>query len=180
MTKWEYLTAPILTHAAKQILDNFGADGWELVPVTDKRDPGAGFVGEGQQRQGGVLVDHARLVDLEATLGRARQSNGYDALVALSGGKDSLYLLHRLSVDYGLKVLAFTVDANIPEVAWRSIRRTIDVLGVDLDDLAREHPERLGHGQRPPTAARVSMPGSVRGSVTTPVTGSVKVRATGV
>ena len=30
MTKWEYLTAPILTHAAKQILDNFGADGWEL------------------------------------------------------------------------------------------------------------------------------------------------------
>ena len=33
MTKWEYLTAPILTHAAKQILDNFGTDGWELVQV---------------------------------------------------------------------------------------------------------------------------------------------------
>ena len=33
MTKWEYLTAPILTHAAKQILDNFGSDGWELVQV---------------------------------------------------------------------------------------------------------------------------------------------------
>ena len=27
--RWEYLTAPILVHAAKQILDNFGADGWE-------------------------------------------------------------------------------------------------------------------------------------------------------
>ena len=25
MTKWEYLTAPILVHAAKQILDNFGS-----------------------------------------------------------------------------------------------------------------------------------------------------------
>ena len=27
MTKWEYLTAPILTHAAKQILDTSGAFG---------------------------------------------------------------------------------------------------------------------------------------------------------
>lgn len=27
MTKWEYLTAPILTHTAKQILDNFGSEG---------------------------------------------------------------------------------------------------------------------------------------------------------
>ena len=38
MTKWEYLTAPILTHAAKQILDNFGADGWELASVMDGGD----------------------------------------------------------------------------------------------------------------------------------------------
>ena len=40
MTKWEYLTAPILTHAAKQILDNFGADGWELVQVAPGHEPG--------------------------------------------------------------------------------------------------------------------------------------------
>ena len=33
MTKWEYLTAPVLVHATKQILDNFGQDGWELVQV---------------------------------------------------------------------------------------------------------------------------------------------------
>jgi hypothetical protein len=31
MTKWEYLTAPVLVHSTKQILDNFGSDGWELV-----------------------------------------------------------------------------------------------------------------------------------------------------
>src|SRR5690349_19747460 len=36
-------------------------DGGELVPVTEERDPGARFVGEGQQRQGVVLGDHARL-----------------------------------------------------------------------------------------------------------------------
>ena len=33
MAKWEYLTAPLLVHSTKQILDNFGADGWELVQV---------------------------------------------------------------------------------------------------------------------------------------------------
>ena len=33
MTTWEYLTAPLLIHNTKAILDNFGADGWELVQV---------------------------------------------------------------------------------------------------------------------------------------------------
>lgn len=34
MTAWEYATVPLLTHATKQILDQWGADGWELVTVT--------------------------------------------------------------------------------------------------------------------------------------------------
>lgn len=33
MTTWEYLTAPLLIHNTKAILDNFGADGWELVQI---------------------------------------------------------------------------------------------------------------------------------------------------
>ena len=33
MKKWEYVTVPLLTHATKQILDNWGQDGWELVSV---------------------------------------------------------------------------------------------------------------------------------------------------
>ncbi len=33
MTTWEYLTAPLLIHNTKAILDNFGSDGWELVAV---------------------------------------------------------------------------------------------------------------------------------------------------
>ena len=33
MTKWEYATIPRLTHATKAILDQWGADGWELVQV---------------------------------------------------------------------------------------------------------------------------------------------------
>ena len=33
MAKWEYATVPLLVHATKQILDNWGDDGWELVAV---------------------------------------------------------------------------------------------------------------------------------------------------
>ena len=33
MTKWEYVTVPLLVHATKQILDTWGQDGWELVQV---------------------------------------------------------------------------------------------------------------------------------------------------
>lgn len=33
MQTWEYATVPLLVHATKQILDTWGADGWELVAV---------------------------------------------------------------------------------------------------------------------------------------------------
>lgn len=39
MTTWEYLTAPLLIHNTKAILDNFGADGWELVQVVPGPTP---------------------------------------------------------------------------------------------------------------------------------------------
>nr|PKZ24028.1 hypothetical protein CYJ44_12245 [Corynebacterium aurimucosum] len=39
MTKWEYATAPVLTHATKQILDSWGEDGWELVTITPGMNP---------------------------------------------------------------------------------------------------------------------------------------------
>lgn len=39
MTKWEYVTVPLLVHATKQILDNWGEDGWELVSVVPGPNP---------------------------------------------------------------------------------------------------------------------------------------------
>ena len=39
MTRWEYLTAPVLVHSTKQILDNFGSDGWELVQMVPGMNP---------------------------------------------------------------------------------------------------------------------------------------------
>lgn len=37
--RWEYLTAPIITHMTQQILNNFGHDGWELVQVVPGPNP---------------------------------------------------------------------------------------------------------------------------------------------
>ena len=87
-------------------------------------------VPESEQQERKVLYEK-RKADLETTLRNRRNDGGYDALVCLSGGKDSLYLLHRAKIDYGLNVLAFTTDANIPDVAWSNIRRTVAKLGVD-------------------------------------------------
>jgi hypothetical protein len=72
-----------------------------------------------------------RASELETLLGALRLRPGPHAVVCLSGGKDSIYLLHRLRVEYGLDVIAFTSDMNIPDVAWENIRRTIDKLGVE-------------------------------------------------
>lgn len=37
--KWEYFVAPVLSHVAQQILNNFGADGWELVQLAPGPNP---------------------------------------------------------------------------------------------------------------------------------------------
>jgi hypothetical protein len=39
MTKWEYFTIPLLVHATKEILDNVGEEGWELVCVVPGPTP---------------------------------------------------------------------------------------------------------------------------------------------
>lgn len=41
MEKWEYATVPLMIHATKQILDDWGQSGWELVTVL----PGAAPTG---------------------------------------------------------------------------------------------------------------------------------------
>ena len=43
MATWEYATVPLIVHATKQILDQWGEDGWELVQVLTGPD-GNGLV----------------------------------------------------------------------------------------------------------------------------------------
>ena len=69
--------------------------------------------------------------NLEETIKHCRNQAEYDCIVCLSGGKDSLHLLYKLKVEYGLKILAFTTDINIPPVAWNSMKLAIKQLGVD-------------------------------------------------
>ena len=42
-TQWEYATVPLIDHVTKQILDQWGEDGWELVQVVV--GPTGGLVG---------------------------------------------------------------------------------------------------------------------------------------
>jgi hypothetical protein len=56
----------------------------------------------------------------------------YDAAVGLSGGKDSTYVLHRLTSVYEANVLAITFDNGfLTDHAWRSIRAISRASGVD-------------------------------------------------
>jgi hypothetical protein len=71
-----------------------------------------------------------READLESALAECRGKAEYDAVVNLSGGKDSCLLLYKLKQEYGLNVVAFTTNMNIPEYAWENIHRTIDKLQV--------------------------------------------------
>ncbi|WP_022668831.1 hypothetical protein [Desulfospira joergensenii] len=72
-----------------------------------------------------------RQEDLEKALQECRGQGQYDCLVPLSGGKDSIYLLYKLKIDYRLNVLAFTTNVNIPEIAWDNMRRALKKLEID-------------------------------------------------
>ena len=72
-----------------------------------------------------------RLEDLEKALQDCRGKGQYDCLVPLSGGKDSIYLLYKLKVEYKLNVLAFTTNVNIPDIAWNNMRRALEKLEID-------------------------------------------------
>lgn len=73
----------------------------------------------------------ARVADLEIAIASSRGQGEYDCLVCLSGGKDSVYLLHKLKKEYGLRVLAYTTDIDIGEIAWNNIHRCIEKLDVE-------------------------------------------------
>ena len=81
--------------------------------------------------QAGELLRKGFEADLEAALSASRGRGQYDVLVPFSGGKDSAWLLYKLAVEYRLRVLAFTVNVNLPDLAWRNIRHTLARLAID-------------------------------------------------
>jgi tRNA(Ile)-lysidine synthase TilS/MesJ len=68
----------------------------------------------------------------EKLLRENRGKAAYDALLSYSGGKDSTYTLSLLKEDYGLNVLAFSVDNGfVPEETYSNTRTVCEKLGVD-------------------------------------------------
>ena len=66
----------------------------------------------------------------------------YDAIVAFSGGKDSVYTLHLVKEVYGLRPLAVTGDNGfITKRAKKNMKSMIDKLGVDHFFLERDQEE---------------------------------------
>lgn len=64
--------------------------------------------------------------------GKLKDKYEYDAVVGLSGGKDSTYVLCRMVDKYNLKVLAVTFDNGfLTDFARESIKNTVSKLGVD-------------------------------------------------
>jgi predicted PP-loop superfamily ATPase len=56
----------------------------------------------------------------------------YDALMSYSGGKDSTYTLALLKKEYGLNLLALTMDNGfLPERTFQNIRNVVESLDID-------------------------------------------------
>ena len=66
-------------------------------------------------------------------LRRVEGRKGYQCLVPVSGGKDSMYVLYVLAQEFGLNVLAYNFDNGFQsERARQNIQRAVKKLGVEL------------------------------------------------
>jgi len=90
------------------------------------------------------LVERGR-EDFSATADKIRGKYPYDALICLSGGKDSSYLASLLREEYGLKLLGYHVSTGFqPSFSRDNLSRVVERLGIPLevfsfpDDFSRQ------------------------------------------
>jgi hypothetical protein len=134
--------------------------------VNDATVPGIAFDAEGvccycteYEKWRPVLWDRPRLEALWAERVehyRGRGTGRYDALVGISGGKDSTYVLYKLVKEHGLRTLAFTIDNGfLNDEARRRIASLVAELGVDhrLVELPRAALQAVYSGSIALTAA---------------------------
>jgi N-acetyl sugar amidotransferase len=87
-------------------------------------------------------IDNKHLIDWDARATRLRSlcdqirgsnGNGYECIVPVSGGKDSVYQAYMMSKVYGLKVLCVNVSAHLQTYEGiQNLNSMISNLGVDL------------------------------------------------
>jgi len=83
--------------------------------------------------------------DLESLVDKIKyiQSPEYDCILALSGGKDSTYVLCRLH-EMGLRIFTFTLDNGyISDEAKENINRSVHNLGVDHRYVSTPHMKEI-------------------------------------
>jgi len=84
-----------------------------------------------------------QLIDILNHYKRRNKNKRYDAVVAFSGGKDSVYALYLLKHRYGMRPLAVTGDNGLlTERALKNMKTVVDQLGVD-HVIARRDKEEL-------------------------------------
>ncbi|MEM2970600.1 MAG: hypothetical protein QXR63_06685 [Candidatus Bathyarchaeia archaeon] len=71
--------------------------------------------------------------ELKKTLNKYRNKGvKYDCLVAISGGRDSTFVLHQIATKYDMRTLSLTIDSGfITEEGRRNIKTVTETLGVD-------------------------------------------------
>lgn len=73
---------------------------------------------------------------------RAGRGKKYDAIIGVSGGCDSSYLVHQMKEVYGLRLLAAHFDNTWNStVATENIHKVLDKLGVDLFTIVVDNKE---------------------------------------
>lgn len=77
--------------------------------------------------------------DIQPAL-RANKSEKYDCVVGFSGGRDSTYLLWFIVKKLNLRPLAvFSDDLFIPDIALHNIKKTCEILGVELRHIKHDN-----------------------------------------
>ena len=78
-------------------------------------------------------IGKQKLEELLKKIKAAGKNKSYDCIMGLSGGVDSSYLLYLAVKNWGLRVLAFHVNAGWnSETAESNIEKLVNALGVDL------------------------------------------------
>ncbi|MDO8804326.1 MAG: hypothetical protein Q7R35_07840 [Elusimicrobiota bacterium] len=80
-----------------------------------------------------ALTDFAALEKVRFDrLAKAKGKGRYDALVGLSGGKDSSYVAYKLTREFGMKLLIITYDNGfLSDIARKNIEIVVKALGQD-------------------------------------------------
>jgi hypothetical protein len=89
---------------------------------------------EKKEKRGSAFLKNRYRAWMERIIERTKRKNkgDYDGLLCYSGGKDSTYLLHILTEEYGLNILAYTYDNTfLSDSAKRNIKRTLGKIKVD-------------------------------------------------